>query len=93
LTLVVTLPVLVLYNAILTRYFAHVTRFYTQGNGNAVLFAGNSAVYTFSMHCSANYFSAKQSSDLDVEVPAGTGDAEYLALLRTKVTINNTSYQ
>jgi acetoin utilization deacetylase AcuC-like enzyme len=61
-----------------------------QGNGNAVLFAGNSAVYTFSMHCSANYFSAKQSSDLDVEVPAGTGDTEYLALLRTQVIVNNT---
>jgi acetoin utilization deacetylase AcuC-like enzyme len=58
-----------------------------QGNGNAVLFANNSAVFTFSMHCSANYFSAKQHSDLDVEVPAGAGDAEYLALLRTQVHV------
>ena len=31
-----------------------------QGNGNAVLFASNSRVFTFSMHCKANYFSEKQ---------------------------------
>lgn len=29
-----------------------------QGNGNARLFADNPAVFTFSMHCKANYFSA-----------------------------------
>eukprot|EP00611_Tribonema_gayanum_P023157 TRINITY_DN4810_c1_g1_i1.p1 TRINITY_DN4810_c1_g1~~TRINITY_DN4810_c1_g1_i1.p1 ORF type:complete len:337 (+),score=138.59 TRINITY_DN4810_c1_g1_i1:278-1288(+) len=52
-----------------------------QGNGNAALFAGNDAVYTFSMHCKANYFSARQYSDVDVEVDAGVGDEGYLSLV------------
>lgn len=52
-----------------------------QGNGNAVLFQNNDRVHTFSMHCSGNYFSAKQVSDYDVEVPPGAGDDEYLGLL------------
>lgn len=52
-----------------------------QGNGNAVLFQQEPRVFTFSMHCSGNYFSAKQASDLDVEVPPGSGDEAYLALL------------
>ena len=30
------------------------------GNGNAVLFADDSRVTTFSMHCEGNYFSQKQ---------------------------------
>lgn len=30
-----------------------------QGNGNAVLFADNPAVFTFSIHCNANFFSEK----------------------------------
>lgn len=52
-----------------------------QGNGNAVLFQNDPRVFTFSMHCSGNYFSEKRRSDLDVEVEPGTGDAGYLALL------------
>ena len=39
-------------------------------------------VTTFSLHCAGNFFSEKQRSDLDVEVPPGAGDAEYLALLQ-----------
>lgn len=52
-----------------------------QGNGNAVLFANNPEVFTFSMHCVGNYFSSKQSSDLDIEVEVGCGDDEYLRQL------------
>ena len=52
-----------------------------QGNGNAVLFQGVDEVTTFSMHCSANYFSEKQNSDLDIELPQGCGDATYLGTL------------
>lgn len=33
-----------------------------QGNGNAVLFQKDPRVFTFSMHCKGNYFSAKQDS-------------------------------
>ena len=37
-----------------------------QGNGNAALFSSSDNVFTFSMHCKENLFSAKQSSDVDV---------------------------
>ncbi|KAL7535589.1 hypothetical protein ACHAWF_005210 [Thalassiosira exigua] len=53
-----------------------------QGNGNAALFRGNAKVQTFSMHCSANYFSEKEKSDLDVELPVGCDDETYLSTLR-----------
>lgn len=53
-----------------------------QGNGNAVLFHGRDDVFTFSMHCSANYFSEKQTSDLDIELPVDCNDETYLATLR-----------
>ena len=52
-----------------------------QGNGNAVLFQGRPEVDTFSMHCVANYFSQKQNSDLDIELPEGCNDQTYLATL------------
>ncbi|KAJ1619837.1 hypothetical protein T492DRAFT_603009, partial [Pavlovales sp. CCMP2436] len=47
-----------------------------QGNGNAVLFQGKPAVFTYSMHCKGNYFSAVEASDVDVEVKTGAGDDE-----------------
>lgn len=53
-----------------------------QGNGNAVLFHGRPEVFTFSMHCNANYFSDKQASDLDIELPANCNDETYLLTLR-----------
>jgi acetoin utilization deacetylase AcuC-like enzyme len=53
-----------------------------QGNGNAVLFQGREDVITFSMHCQGNYFSQKEKSDLDVELPVGCSDETYLATLR-----------
>mmetsp|Transcript_12732 Transcript_12732/g.15610 ORF Transcript_12732/g.15610 Transcript_12732/m.15610 type:complete len:441 (+) Transcript_12732:50-1372(+) len=52
-----------------------------QGNGNAVLFHDEKNVFTFSMHCSGNYFSPKQQSDLDIELPIGCNDETYLATL------------
>jgi acetoin utilization deacetylase AcuC-like enzyme len=52
-----------------------------QGNGNAVLFRDRDDVFTFSMHCSSNYFSPKQQSDLDIELPAGCTDETYLITL------------
>lgn len=52
-----------------------------QGNGNAVLFQDIEEVKTFSMHCSANYFSPKEKSDLDIELPAGVTDETYLVTL------------
>jgi len=53
-----------------------------QGNGNAVLFRGREDVFTFSMHCASNYFSKKEESNLDIELPAGCNDETYLSTLR-----------
>jgi acetoin utilization deacetylase AcuC-like enzyme len=53
-----------------------------QGNGTAKLFEGEPRVFTFSMHGRNNYPFHKERSDLDVELPNGIGDAEYLGLLR-----------
>jgi acetoin utilization deacetylase AcuC-like enzyme len=52
-----------------------------QGNGNAVLFQHNPNVFTFSLHCAGNYFSKKQQSDLDIELPIDCNDQTYLATL------------
>jgi acetoin utilization deacetylase AcuC-like enzyme len=52
------------------------------GNGNAALFQNDDRVQTFSMHCSGNYFSKKETSNLDVELPVGCNDETYLSTLR-----------
>ena len=57
-----------------------------QGNGNAVLFKENDRVKTFSMHCVGNYFSEKQNSDLDVELPIGCDDETYISTLKYWLT-------
>jgi len=53
-----------------------------QGNGNAVLFANDPRVFTFSMHCKENYFSKKQSSNVDIELDVGTEDDQYISTLK-----------
>ena len=52
-----------------------------QGNGTAALFAGDESVFTFSMHGARNYPFRKQRSSLDVELPDGCEDVEYLGAL------------
>lgn len=52
-----------------------------QGNGTASLFKGSDRVFTFSMHCRDNYPGKKEKSHLDIELPRGTGDDEYLDIL------------
>jgi acetoin utilization deacetylase AcuC-like enzyme len=53
-----------------------------QGNGNAFIFQNNPAVFTFSMHGKDNYPLKKEQSDLDIALPSGTGDNDYLEILR-----------
>jgi acetoin utilization deacetylase AcuC-like enzyme len=52
-----------------------------QGNGTADIFNGNPSVFTFSMHCEANYPMLKERSDLDIGLPIGTEDKLYLDIL------------
>lgn len=52
-----------------------------QGNGNAALFKGVEDVTTFSIQCDGNYFSQKQESDLDIDLPPGVTDETYLSTL------------
>jgi acetoin utilization deacetylase AcuC-like enzyme len=49
-----------------------------QGDGTAAILARDDSVFTMSMHGERNYPFTKASSDLDVALPDGTGDAEYL---------------
>jgi acetoin utilization deacetylase AcuC-like enzyme len=53
-----------------------------QGNGTAAIFAGDASVFTFSMHGEKNFPFRKETGDLDVPLPDGTGDIEYLESLR-----------
>ncbi len=52
-----------------------------QGNGTASILAGDPSVFTFSIHGAKNFPFHKEKSDLDVELPDGSGDGEYLAAL------------
>ena len=52
-----------------------------QGNGTASLFANEPRVFTFSMHGAHNYPFHKEQSDLDIPLPDGIRDEEYLRLL------------
>ena len=52
-----------------------------QGNGTHAVFANDPTVFTFSMHGAKNFPFHKVPGTLDVELPDGTGDDAYLALL------------
>jgi acetoin utilization deacetylase AcuC-like enzyme len=52
-----------------------------QGNGTHAIFEGDAEIYTFSMHGGRNYPFHKVPGTLDIELPDGTGDEEYLARL------------
>jgi acetoin utilization deacetylase AcuC-like enzyme len=52
-----------------------------QGNGTAAILAGDPTVFTFSIHGAKNFPLRKETSDLDVPLPDGAGDADYLRAL------------
>jgi acetoin utilization deacetylase AcuC-like enzyme len=52
-----------------------------QGNGTASIFRDDDTVFTFSMHGARNFPFRKEASDLDVDLPDGCGDADYLVAL------------
>jgi acetoin utilization deacetylase AcuC-like enzyme len=52
-----------------------------QGDGTADLFANDPRTYTLSLHGARNYPFTRIPSDLDVDLPTGTGDDAYLTAL------------
>ena len=52
-----------------------------QGNGTAAIFRDDASVFTLSLHGAKNFPFRKEASDLDVELPDGCADDEYLAAL------------
>ncbi|HAC66184.1 MAG TPA: histone deacetylase [Cyanothece sp. UBA12306] len=52
-----------------------------QGDGTAVIFQDDPTVFTFSVHCEANFPGRKQKSDLDIPLPEGLDDDGYLQIL------------
>ena len=52
-----------------------------QGDGTAAIFQDDSTVFTFSIHCGANFPGKKQQSDLDIPLPEGLDDDAYLQIL------------
>ena len=52
-----------------------------QGNGTARIFQNDPSVFTLSMHGAKNFPFRKEASDLDVDLPDGCGDDEYLQAL------------
>jgi len=52
-----------------------------QGNGTARIFRGDPTVFTLSLHGQKNFPFRKEPGDLDVDLPDGCGDAEYLDAL------------
>ena len=49
-----------------------------QGNGTAAIFEHDPRVFTCSLHGAANFPFHKERSDLDVPLPDGTGDDDYM---------------
>ena len=56
-----------------------------QGNGTAAIFQNDPDVFTFSMHGEKNFPARKEQSKLDINLPSGVGDEEYLTILRNHI--------
>jgi len=52
-----------------------------QGNGTAAIFANDETVFTLSIHQLNNYPFYKPPSSIDVDLPDGVGDEDYLHIL------------
>ncbi len=57
-----------------------------QGNGTAQIFGDVSEVFTFSIHGEKNFPIRKYPSDLDIDLPDGTNDDDYLRVLSTALS-------
>jgi acetoin utilization deacetylase AcuC-like enzyme len=54
-----------------------------QGNGTAAIFENDPTVFTLSIHQANNYPYPKPPSNIDIDLPDGTGDEDYLARLES----------
>ena len=52
-----------------------------QGNGTASIFGGDGDVFTLSIHQENNYPYPKPPSNVDIDLPDGIGDEEYVSIL------------
>ena len=52
-----------------------------QGNGTAHIFQGDDSVFTLSLHGEKNFPFRKEAGDIDIGLPDGCADADYLAAL------------
>jgi acetoin utilization deacetylase AcuC-like enzyme len=55
------------------------------GNGTATIFAGDDNVFTLSIHQLHNYPFVKPPSTMDINLPDGVGDEDYLAILEKRL--------
>ena len=58
-----------------------------QGDGTADLLGPDPEAFTLSLHGARNYPFRRVPSDLDVDLPTGTGDADYLAALTNALDV------
>ena len=56
-----------------------------QGNGTAVVFQDDPTVFTFSIHGEKNFPARKEQSKLDIHLPDGVRDEEYMAILHEHI--------
>jgi len=56
-----------------------------QGNGTAAIFAGDPGVFTFSIHGQKNFPYHKEQGDLDIALPEGSTDEDFLLALASNV--------
>lgn len=59
-----------------------------QGNGTASIFETDPSVFTFSMHGENNFPFEKRSGDLEISLPDGTRDNDYLNALRDALAMH-----
>jgi acetoin utilization deacetylase AcuC-like enzyme len=58
-----------------------------QGNGTAAIFTGDDQVFTLSVHGEGNYPFHKEQSDLDIALPDGARDDQWLDAIERGVRI------
>ena len=58
-----------------------------QGNGTASIFGGDGDVFTLSIHQENNYPYPKPPSTVDIDLPDGIGDDDYLSILEKHLRV------